>query len=1027
MSRWSNLTAKEVIDAFVPGTFSMAAQRRRRELEAEIAVMDDAARALLTRLATEKRTRTRRRTTRARGSVNAHGERHREYDRDPARYLQLPSDDQWRACIRAVRTATANAQVSRVVCVVCARERFASECRDVLLSELPSRERLVPGEAHRSHRLFDGMLLELRYVRSSAGGALGSLCGDCEGSLRAGKRPRLSLANNMWLGDVPEELQGLTVPEQMLIALQFARCYVFKLFPRNGHVGDPDLLQSGLAGNVTTFPLNNEQVVQMVEGQLLPRPLSILSSVIAVTFVGVGRLPKRWLKSTFRVRRVRVHAALRWLKDHNPMYLNMDIADVNLRALPEDGVPLEILSTVLHERNGDVVDEERAGYVPDAVEDGENEFGAQADYGMEAESEVEGSEEAHTRGKCGVRMERHRLTLFCGDREPDVVALQHLGVHDTDMSTLSSSELMMWALANAGEGREGGYAVRHGWRALSTFGQTLDGSPVNGDGRNPLAACFPTLFPYGIGGIEQSRDEEVHFLDHVRWCLEYCDKRFRTHHSFYFVAFGIQQRREVMRTARVQMKRKDFDRHSRLLRTLTLHDLRRAEDEERRKIPISDDRVAILKKNLYSASAKVTGSDAKRASYAPCMWGTTMMKGPSALFVTVNQTDLDEPVVQVFAGEAVDMDNFQHTLGPDERARARNVALDPFAAALAFKYLSTVLLEHLWGVKRTEFATTNSMGVLGFVEAYFGVVEAQGRGTLHLHMIVWLKDAPTAEEMDQLLKDEAFREKVKAFIRLNIRAHIDGLGSKEEVDATPRQRGVGFCRPPDPDGVDFEVQRNALEKAVVRSLQVHTCKRTTCLRFNKNGKLVCKRRAPFRLSDEDWIDEKGNWGSKRAFEYMNSWNPAVTVSFRCNNDMKLTMSGRESRAATWYMSKYTTKRQEKTHNRSALLARAFAYHEQQAQEAVDARTNHRLLLSRCLTTLNREQELSGPQVISYLMGWGDSFRSHNYTPIFWSSFVSALKRACPELRSNASAEQTRESNLVLRQAEEDDSVSVHVP
>lgn len=603
--------------------------------------------------------------------------------------------------------------------------------------------------------------------------------------------------------------------------------------------------------------------------------------------------------------------------------------------------------------------------------------------------------------------------------------LQHLGVHDTIMSTLSSSELMMWALANAGgDEREGGYAVRHGRRALSTFGRTLDGSPVNGDGRNPLAACFPTLFPYGVGGIEAAREADVGFLEHVRWCLEYCDKRFRHHHSFYFVAFGIEQRREVMRSARVQMKRKDFDRHSQLLQTLTLADLQKAEEEESRNVPVSDRRVALLKANLFSASAKVTGSDARRSSYFPCMWGTTMMKGPSALFVTVNQNDIDEPVVQVFAGESINMDRFSATAGPSEQTRARNVALDPFAAALAFNYMSIVLLEHLWGVKKTDFTTSSSVGALGTVEAYFGVVEAQGRGTLHLHMMVWLKDAPTAEEMERFLKDEGFREKVKAFISMHIRSHVEGLGSKEEVDATPRQRGVGFSRPPDPDSESFESGARELEKSVVRSQQVHTCKRTTCLRFNKNGKLVCKRRAPFRLASEDWVHETGDWGSKRLFEYMNSWNPAVTLAFRCNNDVKLTMSGRESRGATWYMSKYTTKRQDKTHNRSALLARAFAYHEDQSQQALDARNNHRLLLSRCLTTLNREQELSGPQVISYLMGWGDSFRSHNYTPIFWTSFVSALKRSFREFSGEAEVGDERSDDLLVRGGEDEENVSV---
>jgi len=55
-----------------------------------------------------------------------------------------------------------------------------------------------------------------------------------------------------------------------------------------------------------------------------------------------------------------------------------------------------------------------------------------------------------------------------------------------------------------------------------------------------------------------------------------------------------------------------------------------------------------------------------------------------------------------------------------------------------------------------------------------------------------------------------------------------------------------------------------------------------------------------------------------------------------------------------------------------------------------------------MQTINREQELAAPMVMSYLMGWGDTYRSHHYTPIYWSSFVSSLLKVFPELtkRSN---------------------------
>ena len=45
------------------------------------------------------------------------------------------------------------------------------------------------------------------------------LCNKCHKYLLMNKLPSLSLNNLMWIGDVPQELQGLTLPEEKLIAL----------------------------------------------------------------------------------------------------------------------------------------------------------------------------------------------------------------------------------------------------------------------------------------------------------------------------------------------------------------------------------------------------------------------------------------------------------------------------------------------------------------------------------------------------------------------------------------------------------------------------------------------------------------------------------------------------------------------------------------------------------------------------------------------------------------------------------------
>lgn len=69
--------------------------------------------------------------------------------------------------------------------------------------------------------------------------------------------------------------------------------------------------------------------------------------MISVTYIGVGKLPKNWLRSTFRVRREAVASALAWLKTNNPKYYgNIMISADALRQLPDDDVPDELLSII---------------------------------------------------------------------------------------------------------------------------------------------------------------------------------------------------------------------------------------------------------------------------------------------------------------------------------------------------------------------------------------------------------------------------------------------------------------------------------------------------------------------------------------------------------------------------------------------------------------------------------------------------------------------------------------------------------
>jgi hypothetical protein len=98
------------------------------------------------------------------------------------------------------------------------------------------------------------------------------------------------------------------------------------------------------------------------------------------------------------------------------------------------------------------------------------------------------------------------------------------------------------------------------------------------------------------------------------------------------------------------------------------------------------------------------------------------------------------------------------------------------------------------------------MGILGRVSTYFGTVESQGRGTLHLHMLIWLKNTPSADQLPTLLKSEDFRERMCSYIRANLRAYVLGLESSESVKEIPREDEITYNRPPNPDLPDYEEQ-----------------------------------------------------------------------------------------------------------------------------------------------------------------------------------------------------------------------------
>ena len=77
-------------------------------------------------------------------------------------------------------------------------------------------------------------------------------------------------------------------------------------------------------------------------------------------------------------------------------------------------------------------------------------------------------------------------------------------------------ELLSWGIQNTwSDGQEGRYLVRHGRHPVNDFGRPQGGGPAP-ECDNLFEKAFPTLFPYGVGGLEANQPTPLGFVDHVR-------------------------------------------------------------------------------------------------------------------------------------------------------------------------------------------------------------------------------------------------------------------------------------------------------------------------------------------------------------------------------------------------------------------------------------------------------------------------------------------------------------------------------
>ncbi|KAH9847116.1 hypothetical protein C2E23DRAFT_697591, partial [Lenzites betulinus] len=281
-------------------------------------------------------------------------------------------------------------------------------------------------------------------------------------------------------------------------------------------------------------------------------------------------------------------------------------------------------------------------------------------------------------------------------------------------------------------------------------------------------------------------------------------------------------------------------------------------------------------------------------------------------------------------------------------------------------------------------------GILGVVKAYYGCVEAQGRGTLHCHMMVWIEGglSPSALK-DRLLSDSGaeFGRRLIGFLDDTISNEI----------------------PPPLGPTAVEINRDSPSKIALSSrgdlrLLVASCQNhkhsETCYKYVKEGELPKCR---FELDESIHVPQStvdlqtGDLKLRCLDGLINNFNATLIEALRCNMDLQFIGTGDDAKAVIYYITDYITKSQLKSHIAYASLALGVkkAMDADNSAEEIDCVTRAKRTLQKCAFSLIANQELSAQQVSAYLSDLDDHFTSDEFANLYWTAFERYIERLHP--------------------------------
>lgn len=377
---------------------------------------------------------------------------------------------------------------------------------------------------------------------------------------------------------------------------------------------------------------------------------------------------------------------------------------------------------------------------------------------------------------------------------------------------------------------------------------------------------------------------------------------------------------------------------------------------------INDPTVRRLQRELTSIGMLVPESFSQKLMMRSYIKGLIVRYGMPAIWITINPSDLRNPLVLILAGIEIPEDVLSTANAAIRHATATS---NPVAVAKFFNHTCKAIFDGLFR------SGTGQIGILGQVSNHFGVVETNGRGMLHFHALVWLTGNLEFNTLrDRILQNAALAHRVICYLESIIIESInpDIDSNTGPINTAPSSKGQESDH-------EFHERLAADSNAVASKTQMHSSKHTaTCFKYRQKGKKACRFRMPRDLQPYSKIDSLGVIHLARNHGWVNPWNPAIASYIRSNHDISWIPTVTKCLSLIYYLTNYATKDDVSPYQmlvKAALLKQSIEKAKSTlTPDAADLRVRKKDMdqfALRCFNTLSHDREISGVQIASSLL------------------------------------------------------------